>query len=59
MRPHGPITDLHPAGTGDHGGIALEQVGRFDSGQFDEDAGEIVAVGYVLSGTTVHDIQSP
>lgn len=69
VRPHSPMTDPHPAGTGDHGGFALEQVGRFESGQFDEDAADIVAhsrdvdslfvVNADIGGVDVLDVSSP
>ena len=63
------MTDPHPAGVGLHGGISLEQVGRFESGQFDEDAAEIIAysdaaeclfvVNAELGGVDVLDATSP
>ncbi|UPV76425.1 choice-of-anchor I family protein (plasmid) [Halorussus limi] len=37
------MTTPFPAGTGGKSGIVLEQVGRYESGQFAEDAAEIVA----------------
>ena len=37
------MTAPYPAGTGERGGVVLEQVGRYESGQFDEDAAEIIA----------------
>ena len=63
------MTGSNPAGRGFHGGIALEQVGRYESGQFDEDAAEIIATGesveclFVvnaeLGGVDVLDVTSP
>ena len=63
------MTDPHPAGGGGHPGITLEQVGRFESGQFDEDAAEIIAhsadveslfvVNADLGGVDVLDVTTP
>ena len=63
------MTDPHPAGDGVHGGITLEQVGRFESGQFDQDAAEIIAhsrdvdslfvVNANIGGVDVLDVTDP
>lgn len=63
------MTDSHPAGAGAAGSIALEQVGRFESGQFDQDAAEIIAyseddetlfvVNAELGGIDVLDVTTP
>ena len=63
------MTQPHPAGDGVHGGISLEQIGRFQSGQFDEDAAEIIAysptaerlyvVNAELGGIEVLDLADP
>lgn len=63
------MTDPHPAGDGSHGGISLAQIGRFESGQFDEDAAEIIAhsqdvenlfvVNAEIGGVDVLDVSTP
>ncbi len=62
------MTDPHPAGGGGRG-VSLRQVGRFESGQFDEDAAEIIAhgadgdelfvVNAELGGVDVLDVSDP
>lgn len=63
------MTDLHPAGTGTAHSVTLEQLGLFESGQFDQDAAEIIAhsrdvdslliVNAELGGVDVLDITTP
>ena len=60
------MTDPHPAGVGGLGSVSLQQVGRFESGQFDQDAAEIIAhsedsdclfvVNAELGGVDVFDV---
>ena len=63
------MTSPHPAGTGTHGGVALEQIGRYESGQFNQDAAEIIAhstasdtifvVNAKIGGVDVLDVSTP
>ena len=63
------MTDPHPAGVGGLGSVSLQQVGRFESGQFDQDAAEILAhsedsdylfvVNAELGGVDVLDVTTP
>lgn len=63
------MTEPHPAGIGAHGGISLERIGRFESGQFAEDAAEIIAhservdalfvVNADVGGVDVLDVSDP
>ena len=63
------MTDPDPAGVGDGGSVSLHRIGRFESGQFDQDAAEIIAhdagddrlfvVNAELGGVDVLDVSTP